>query len=141
MPALHLPISEKFGQLEVKKSSSRDIGPKELEQIVALCRGGWYLEEIASATGRTRKQIENALWNEDWVPRAHKYQRDEVSKWVSMYQGSDGSHPMSFAAIARETGYCAGTIQLAVLRSGVRDRHPAESRRLAAEWRKANQGH
>lgn len=127
--------------ISVAKKTSRAIGSKEAEQIAELCRSGWYLAEIADVTGRTAKQIETVLWNDGLETRSHKYERSEVLEWVKMYEGGYDGIPMSFAAIARETGYCAGTIQLAVLRAGVRDRHPAESRRLAAERRKSMRKH
>lgn len=127
--------------LKPKKYSSRTIGDQETEQINRLCHGGYYLSEIAEMTGRTDEQIENALWNEGFVARTHKYEADEVDKWRAMYTGSHDGLEMCFAEIARQTGFCAQTIQLALLRAGVRDRHPAESRRLAGTRRKQNVKH
>ncbi len=123
-------------QLKTKKFTSRNIGNKETEQIVRLSHGGYYADEIAEITGRTAKQIENALWNEGFVARCHKYEAEEAKKWCEMYEGTHDGTPMCFAEIARQTGYCSSTIQLAVLRAGIRDRHPAESRRLAWARRK-----
>lgn len=128
-------------ELKARKYSTRTIGDKESEQIVALNRGGFYLVEIVEVTGRTVKQIEAVLWNGGYTPRTHKYEHKEVLEWVSMYSGEYDGRPMSFAHIARHTGYSVGTIQLAILRSGVRDRHPAESRRLSWERRKAEVKH
>ena len=128
-------------ELKARKYTTRTIGDKESEQIVALNNGGFYLAEIVEVTGRTAKQIETVLWNEGHTPRTHKYEQKEVQKWVSMYSGEFDGRPMGFAHIARCTGYSVGTIQLAVLRAGVRDRHPAESRRLSWERRKAEVKH
>lgn len=127
----------KTNELKAKKYTTRTIGKSELEQIVALNSGGWYLGEIAKVTGRTPTQIENALWNEGYSPRSHKYEQVEVKKWVAMYTGAFDGLPMTFAEISRRTGYAYGTVQLGVLRSGIRDRHPAESRRLSWERRRA----
>lgn len=127
--------------LSTKKFESRNIGKKETEQIVRLSHGGYYAAEIAELTGRTEKQIENALWNEGEVARSHKYEAQEAAKWVEMYLGHYDGMPWSFAEIQRETGYSYGTIQLAVLRAGVRDRHPTESRRLARERKKTTRKH
>lgn len=128
-------------ELKARKYSTRTIGDKETAQIIALNSGGYYLAEIVEVTGRTSTQIENALWNEGYVIRQHKYEQKEVADFVSRYVGTWDGRPMSFAQIARETGYSVGTIQLAVLRAGVRDRHPAESRRLAWERRKSEVKH
>ena len=114
-----------------KKYKTRQIGQEESEQIVRLNQGGYYLEEICEITGRTAEQIEGVLWNADLRPRTHRYDVAEVSKWVEMYTGAYDGMPMSFAEIQRQTGRSPGTIQLAILRAGVRDRHPSESRRLA----------
>ncbi len=124
-----------------KKFSSRTIGDKETAQIVSLNLGGYYASEIAEITGRTEEQIELALWNEGHKARTHKYEVAEVRKWTQMYTGEYDGAPYSFAEIARETGYSYGTVQLAILRAGIRDRHPAESRRLAYQRRKANPKH
>lgn len=128
-------------ELKTKKYSTRSIGDKETEQIVRLSHGGFYLAEIARMTGRTETQIENALWNEGYAARSHKYEAAEAKKWCEMYEGSFDGSKWSFAEIQRETGYAYGTIQLAILRAGIRDRHPTESRRLARERRKATVKH
>lgn len=128
-------------ELKAKKYGTRTIGDKETAQIIALNSGGFYLAEIVEVTGRTAKQIETCLWNLGAAPRTHKYEQKEVAGWVDRYTGTWDGRPMSFAHIARETGYAVSTIQLAVLRAGVRDRHPAESRRLAWERRKAMRKH
>ncbi len=135
------PTTATITALKAKKYATRTIGDKEAEQIIALNSGGYYLSEIASVTGRTEEQIETCLWNLGFSIRSHKYEQKEIATWVAMYQGSHDGRPMGFAHIARLTGYSAGTIQLAVLRSGVRDRHPAESRRLAWERRKKERKH
>jgi hypothetical protein len=123
-------------QLKTKKYQTRKIGDKEIAQIIALNSGGYYAAEIAEMTGRSVDQIETALWNEGITARCHKYEAEEAIKWVQMYTGQYDGEPWSFAEIQRETGYSYGTIQLAVLRAGVRDRHPNESRRLARERKK-----
>lgn len=123
-------------QEKPKKYGSRTIGARETEQIVRLSHGGYYAAEIAELTGRTEDQIETALWNEGFAARTHKYEAEEAKKWCEMYTGDYDGTPMCFAEIARQTGYCPSTIQLAVLRAGIRDRHPAESRRLAHARRK-----
>lgn len=135
MPTLSSP------EFKTQKFTSKTIGKKELDQIVRLNAGGFYAAEIAELTGRTVEQIENELWNEGYTVRSHKYEADEAKKWCEMYTGEHDGTPMCFAEIARQTGYCASTIQLAVLRAGIRDRHPTESRRLAHERRKETVKH
>lgn len=128
-------------ELKAKKYGTLTIGKKESEQIVALSQGGYYVGEISEVTNRTVSQIETCLWNEGYTPRSHKYEQDEVLTWVAMYTGEHDGLPMTFAEVARQTGYSYGTVQLGVLRAGVRDRHPAESRRLAWARRKATRKH
>lgn len=135
MPTVSAP------QQKAIKYNSKKIGEKETQQILALSQGGFYIDEIAEMTGRTPEQIDTALWNEGYVARAHKYEQAEVAKWVAMYTGQHDGMPMCFAEVARQTGYSTGTIQLAVLRAGVRDRHPSESRSLAHARRRATRKH
>ena len=127
--------------IKPKKFTSRTIGDKETEQIVRLNGGGYYAAEIADLTGRTAEQIESALWNEGYAARTHKYEAAEVAGWCDMYTGKHDGLGMCFAEIARQTGYCARTIQLALLRAGLRDRHPTESRRLAGTRRRQSVKH
>lgn len=128
-------------RLKARKFSSTTIGDKEAEQILALNQAGWYVAEIADVTGRTSRQIDSVLVDWGYTPRTHKYEQVVVRDWIGMYDGTFDGLPMSFAEIARRTKYCATTIQIAVLRAGVRDRHPSESQRLAAERRKQTRKH
>lgn len=130
-----------IAELKPRKYTSKQIGSKETEQIVALNNGGYYSHEIADVTGRTKEQIETCLWNEGYAARSHKYEQSEIETWISMYTGEFDGLPMSFAEVARKTGYCATTIQIGCLRRGLRDRHPGESQRLAHARRKAMRKH
>jgi hypothetical protein len=131
MPTSQLTVNRNKKRTVTPREKRGSIGKKELEQIIRLNQGGYYVSEIAEFTSRTTEQIETALWNEGVKPRTHKYEADQVQMWIQMYTGEFDGSPWSFAEIARKTKFAYSTIQLAVLRAGIRDRHPDESRRLA----------
>lgn len=109
---------------------------REKDMIVSLFLDGYRPSEIAKNLGRAYLTIATVITDAGYTPERYSYTEKEVALWAAMYDGND-QHELHCVREIAELSECPPSrVHAALLRHGVRMRHPARAIRIAAEKRR-----